>query len=47
MPGRMQAVHELGQQLQSTNVASERQQELEALPVVATDDRQTKHYRKT
>ena len=47
VPSFLQALHKLGEQLQSANIASERQQPLETLEVVATDDRQTGHNRNT
>ena len=41
VPSLPQALHKIREQLQSANIASERQQPLETLRVVATDDRQT------
>ena len=42
-----QALHELGEQIQSANIAGERQQPLETLRVIATDDRKAEHDRNT
>jgi hypothetical protein len=47
MPSRVHTLHDLGKQLQSANLTTQRQQVLEALPVVATNDRQIQNYHKT
>jgi len=47
MLSRLDAPHELGEKIQSTNLATERHQALEALRVVATNDRQIPSSHKT
>ena len=44
MPSRLNALHELGEQIQGANITTERQQALEALRVVAANDRHIRHY---
>ena len=47
MLSRLDAPHELGEKIQSTNLTTERHQALEALRVVATNDRQVPSSHKT
>ena len=44
---RVHALHDLRKQCQSTNLTTQRQQVLEALPVVAANDQQIQNYHKT
>ena len=44
---RVHALHDLRKQCQSANLTTQRQQVLEALPVVAANDQQIQNYHKT